>query len=261
MNDSERHLIRFVCDGDMRNAQKAVKIILNSISSKKDGQFKENMLRKLESKREFIELPYNLQHLLIAEDTEEFPEARFLLRNEEKNITQKIVAIYRASEKLNEIGIPYLPALMLYGQSGCGKTMLARYIAHKAKLPFLRIQFSNLVDSHLGQTQSNLARIFDYVRTAPAHRIRRCPGSAACSRSRRSAGRGSRSVCRTGRTVLPEIPPCWKQVCPVTNRRPVPTAEQAVAHSSAADAAAVPVASACWAGEWQAQLYPCRCKG
>ena len=28
MNDSERHLIRFVCDGDMRNAQKAVKIIL-----------------------------------------------------------------------------------------------------------------------------------------------------------------------------------------------------------------------------------------
>lgn len=167
MNDSERRLIQFVCDGDMRNAQKAVKIILNSISSKKDEQFKENMFRKLESKREFIELPYNLQHLLIAEDTEEFPEARFLLRNEEKSITQKIVAIYKASEKLNEIGIPYLPALMLYGQSGCGKTMLARYIAHKAKLPFLRIQFSSLVDSHLGQTQSNLARIFDYVRTAP----------------------------------------------------------------------------------------------
>ena len=31
MNDSERRLIRFVCDGDMRNAQEAVKIILNSI--------------------------------------------------------------------------------------------------------------------------------------------------------------------------------------------------------------------------------------
>lgn len=29
MNDSERRLIRFVCDGDMRNAQKAVKIILD----------------------------------------------------------------------------------------------------------------------------------------------------------------------------------------------------------------------------------------
>ena len=84
MNDSERHLIRFVCDGDMRNAQKAVKIILNSILSKKDEQFKENMLRKLESKREFIELPYNLQHLLIAEDTEEFPEQDSFLGTKKK---------------------------------------------------------------------------------------------------------------------------------------------------------------------------------
>lgn len=33
MNDSERRLIRFVCDGDMRNAQKAVKIILDSMVS------------------------------------------------------------------------------------------------------------------------------------------------------------------------------------------------------------------------------------
>lgn len=54
MNDSERHLIRFVCDGDMRNAQKVVKIILDSISSKKDEQFKENMLRKLESKENLL---------------------------------------------------------------------------------------------------------------------------------------------------------------------------------------------------------------
>lgn len=34
MNDSERSLIRFVCDGDMRNAQKPLNH-LNSISSKK----------------------------------------------------------------------------------------------------------------------------------------------------------------------------------------------------------------------------------
>lgn len=83
MNDSERSLIRFVCDGDMRNAQKAVKSFEFYIIQK-DEQFKENMFRKLESKREFIELPYNLQHLLTAENTEEFPEARFLLRDEEK---------------------------------------------------------------------------------------------------------------------------------------------------------------------------------
>lgn len=65
------------------------------------------------------------------------------------------------------MGIPYLPALILHGESGCGKTMLARYIAHKADLPFVYVQFSNLVDSHLGSTQSNVAKVFGYARSAP----------------------------------------------------------------------------------------------
>ena len=56
---------------------------------------------------------------------------------------------------------------MLYGQSGCGKTMLARYIAYKAKLPFVYVNFSYLLDSKLGGTQGNLARIFDYAKRAP----------------------------------------------------------------------------------------------
>ncbi len=48
MNDSERHLIRFVCDGDMRNAQKAVKTILNSISSKKMSSSKSGGMMRVE---------------------------------------------------------------------------------------------------------------------------------------------------------------------------------------------------------------------
>lgn len=125
------------------------------------------MLRKLDAKGDFIELPYNLQHLLLAEDTTNFPEARFILRDEEKSAVEKTLALYRAADKLAEMGIPYLPALILHGQSGCGKTMLARYIAHKADLPFVYVQFSNLVESLLGKTQSNVARVFEYARSAP----------------------------------------------------------------------------------------------
>lgn len=167
MNDKERELIRIVCDGDIRLAQKQARIVLNGLTAKKDEQFQKNMLRKLDAKGDFIELPYNLQHLLLAEDMTNFPEARFILREEEGKAVEKTLSLYRAADKLAEMGIPYLPALILHGQSGCGKTMLARYIAHKANLPFVYVQFSNLVDSHLGKTQSNVARVFEYARSAP----------------------------------------------------------------------------------------------
>lgn len=160
-------MLRIICDGDIRLARQQARIVLNGLTNKKDEQFKENMLRKLDAKGDFIELPYNLQHLLLAEDMANFPEARFVLREEEGKAVEKTLALYRAADKLAEMGIPYLPALILHGQSGCGKTMLARYIAHKADLPFIYVQFSNLVESYLGKTQSNVARVFEYVRTAP----------------------------------------------------------------------------------------------
>lgn len=167
MNNNERILIRYVCDGDVRRAQKQARIILDGLKSQKDEQFKGEMLRKLDSKANLVELPYNLQHLLVAEDTANFPAARFLLRENEEAATNRVLALYRASEQLAEKGIPYLPALILHGESGCGKTMLARYIAHKAGLPFVYVQFSNLVESYLGKTQSNISRVFEYVRSAP----------------------------------------------------------------------------------------------
>lgn len=73
MNDRERDLIRIVCDGDIRLAQKQARIVLNGLTAKKDEQFQRNMLRKLDAKGDFIELPYNLQHLLVAEDMTKLP--------------------------------------------------------------------------------------------------------------------------------------------------------------------------------------------
>ena len=167
MNELVRQLIRHVCDGDIRRAQQQARLVLNHNATKKDEQFKENMLRKLDAKGNLIELPQHLRALLVAEDASDFPEARFLLRKEEEEAVAKVMALYRASERLAELGIPYLPALILHGQSGCGKTMLARYIAHRAGLPFVYVQFSNLVSSYLGSTQANIAKVFEYVRTAP----------------------------------------------------------------------------------------------
>lgn len=167
MNDKQRLLIQYICDGDIKKAQQQARIILNELTTAKDEMFKKNMLRKLDTKSNIIELPYNLREFLIAEDVSNFPESRFVLRPEEAKIVEKVMSTVKASERLSELGISYLPAVMLYGDSGGGKTMLARYIAYKANRPFVYVRFSSVVSSYLGSTQSNIAKVFEYARTAP----------------------------------------------------------------------------------------------
>ena len=167
MNNDERVLIRHVCDGDMRRAQMQAMCILNAITSQRDTAFRDDMIRRIYARKGFVNLPDTVKGLLTVDDSTVFPEAKFLLRKMEAEVAEKIISLYRASERLASMGVPYLPALILYGESGCGKTELARYIAHRAELPFAYVRFSSVVDSHLGGTQSNLAKIFDYVRTNP----------------------------------------------------------------------------------------------
>ena len=167
MNNDERALIRYVCDGDMRRAQMQARCILGGITSQRDAAFRDDMIRRIDVMKGVVKLPDSLKGLLVVDDSAVFPESKFLLRKTETEAVEKIISLYRAAERLANMGIPYLPALMLYGESGCGKTELARYIAHRAELPFAYVRFSSVVDSHLGGTQSNIAKIFEYVRTNP----------------------------------------------------------------------------------------------
>lgn len=74
MTDDVRNLIRFVVDGDIRNAQTQCRIMLEKNVPEKDARFKEAELKKLNLlKPELIQLPANLESLLIAEDATNFP--------------------------------------------------------------------------------------------------------------------------------------------------------------------------------------------
>ena len=168
MNEKERTLLHYVCNGDLKKAQQEARLILEGLTSKKDERMKENLLKTLDSKKgKFIELPYNIKDLLLAEDVSNFAEEKYLLRDEEKGYVDKVLGIRKVSEKLGEMGISYVPSIMLYGESGTGKTMLARYIAYKADLPFIYVKFSNMVSSYLGSTQSNIGKVFEFARTSP----------------------------------------------------------------------------------------------
>lgn len=168
MNENERWLLRHVCNGDLKRAQDQAKTILEGIKTQKDEQFRDNMLANLNAqKTKLFDLPHNLRGMIVAENVEDFPIQRFLIRPEEERVASEILRLYRAADNLKKLNIPYLPALILHGQSGCGKTMLAKYIAYKANLPFVYVKFSNLVGQYLGNTQSNIGRIFEYIQGMP----------------------------------------------------------------------------------------------
>ncbi len=169
MNDNERCLLRCIAERDWNLATTYAKVILEGITSQTDQALKNDLLNTIKEREEKpFELPYNLKELLAAQDCSKFREDRFLLRESEKNIVDRLLSALTVSSKLKELDVQYVPSLLLKGEPGVGKTLLAKYIAFRTGLPFVYVRFSNLVGSYLGQTQTNIARVFDFVRSGQA---------------------------------------------------------------------------------------------
>jgi hypothetical protein len=91
-----------------------------------------------------------------------------VLPAQQKRILQEIVVhVYRrfqvyydwgfAQQNNRGLGISALFA----GESGTGKTLAAEIIANHLRLPLYRIELSAVVSKYIGETEKNLARIFD----------------------------------------------------------------------------------------------------
>jgi len=50
---------------------------------------------------------------------------------------------------------------LFYGPPGTGKTMAAGLMARELRLPAFRVELSRVVDKYIGETEKNLARLFD----------------------------------------------------------------------------------------------------
>lgn len=57
--------------------------------------------------------------------------------------------------------------ILLEGPPGNGKTLLAQALACELELPLMRVNYSALISSHLGETGANLGKAFQYAGGAP----------------------------------------------------------------------------------------------
>jgi SpoVK/Ycf46/Vps4 family AAA+-type ATPase len=90
--------------------------------------------------------------------------ADVILPETQKNALEQLIEEQKNAEALKKHNIEPANRLLLCGPPGCGKTMTAYAIGHAMGLPIAYVRLDGLVSSYLGQTSTNLRKVFDSVR-------------------------------------------------------------------------------------------------
>ena len=80
-----------------------------------------------------------------------------------KEILLKAMREFRQWDILEANGLRPSHKLLFCGPPGCGKTATAEVIAAELGLPLVYIRFDSVVSSLLGETASNLRKVFEYI--------------------------------------------------------------------------------------------------
>lgn len=168
MTENQLGMVRALAENRIQDAKKyAVCCCVEDGTKKNELSVKRYKALLENGGPNFLEIPSNLVGCLLMEDVSDFKESRYYLGKNEKEIFENIEKTNRVSMKLLEMGIPYLNSTLLYGMPGTGKTMFGRYVAHRLRAPFAYVNFSYLVDSHMGNTSKNLKKVFDFCKGKP----------------------------------------------------------------------------------------------
>ena len=80
-----------------------------------------------------------------------------------KEILVKVIREFRQWDILEANGLRPSHKLLFCGPPGCGKTATAEVVAAELGLPLVYIRFDSVVSSLLGETASNLRKVFEYI--------------------------------------------------------------------------------------------------
>jgi transitional endoplasmic reticulum ATPase len=91
------------------------------------------------------------------------------LRREIRRIREMIELPLRYPEIFERLGIDPPKGVLLHGPPGCGKTLIARAVAHETSAHFLHVNGPEVIDKWYGASEATLRKIFDEAqRHAPS---------------------------------------------------------------------------------------------
>ncbi len=86
-----------------------------------------------------------------------------VLTIENRQEIEQVIREFSNWDVLMSNGVYPTRRVLFYGPPGCGKTLTANAIASEIGLPLLYVRFDAIISSYLGETASNIRKVFDFV--------------------------------------------------------------------------------------------------
>ena len=96
-----------------------------------------------------------------------YPEKDFsdlIITSEKIAQLEQIIKEFNNWDVLTSNGVYPIRRVLFYGPPGCGKTLAAQAISAEIGIPMLYVRFDALISSYLGETASNIRKVFDYAK-------------------------------------------------------------------------------------------------
>ncbi len=88
------------------------------------------------------------------------------LEDVKKNLQELILYPIEHPDKFHKFGMQPSKGVLFYGPPGCGKTLLAKAVAHECSSNFISIKGPELLTMWFGESEANVREIFDKARGA-----------------------------------------------------------------------------------------------
>ena len=91
-----------------------------------------------------------------------------ILSAENTRIFQGLLEEFRRGEEIRRRGLSVQSKMLFCGPPGCGKTLCAEIFAAELGLPLYVVKLDRLISSYLGETATNIRKIFEFARKQPS---------------------------------------------------------------------------------------------
>jgi transitional endoplasmic reticulum ATPase len=88
------------------------------------------------------------------------------LEDVKKNLQEMILYPIEHPDKFHKFGMQPSKGVLFYGPPGCGKTLLAKAVAHECSSNFISIKGPELLTMWFGESEANVRDVFDKARGA-----------------------------------------------------------------------------------------------